>query len=125
MRTATAIVRSLLRIEAVAAIAFLIAPVAQAAYEATIPAPNGVGDVVALTNALTELNALSDRTSARIWLQPGTYNLSGVYMTGEEHLMILACPGGLVAGLGNKPGDTVLLGGGEAGRLAVRRKDRR
>ncbi|MBR2839059.1 MAG: hypothetical protein IKE55_09765 [Kiritimatiellae bacterium] len=119
MKTATAIVRSFLRIEAVAAIAFLIAPVAQAAYEATIPAPNGVGDVVALTNALTELNALSDRTSARIWLQPGTYNLSGVYMTGEEHLMILACPGGLVAGLGNKPGDTVLLGGGEAGAHRV------
>ena len=87
---------------------------AQAAYEATIEAPNGVGDVVALTNALAEFNALSSRTSGRILLKPGVYNLRGVYMNSASHLTISAAQHGLFAGLGAKPEDTVLLGGGEA-----------
>ena len=64
---------------------------AQAANEATIEAPNGVGDVVALTNAMTQANALSasDRANARIWLKPGVYNLSGVYMT--EKVIFNSC----------------------------------
>ena len=89
---------------------------AQAAtFERTIEAPNGVGDVVALTNALTELNALTDaaRNDMRIWLRQGTYNLSGVYMTSTHHLQIKQSLRGLVAGLGDGPGDTILLGGGE------------
>ena len=88
MKTATVTVRSLLRTGAFAVVALLLAPVSLAAYEATIEAPNGVGDVVALTNAMAEANALTDssRASARIWLKPGLYNLSGVYMTSGSHL---------------------------------------
>ena len=116
MKTATDIVHSLLRTGACAAVAFLLAPVAQAAYEATIEAPNGVGDVVALTNALAQANALTDsaRASARIWLKPGLYNLSGVYMTSSSHLRFKVSASGMIAGLGEKPKDTILLGGGEA-----------
>ena len=118
MKTATDIVRSLPRTEVFAAIAFLLAPVAQAAYEVTIPAPNGVGDVVALTNALARANAMGEdavnRLDARIWLEPGVYNLSGIYMKGKSHLYLLASQGGMIAGQGEKPGDTVLLGGGKA-----------
>ena len=88
----------------------------QAAYEVTIPAPNGIGDVVALTNALAQANALSDsaRANARIWLTPGLYNLSGVHMTEISHLQFKQSQHGLIAGLGKKPDDTILLGGGEA-----------
>ena len=90
----------------------------QAAYEVTIPAPNGIGDVVALTNALAQANALGDaatsRLDARIWLTPGVYNLSGVYMTEKSHLYLKQSQNGMIAGLGEKPDDTILLGGGEA-----------
>ena len=58
MKTAATIVRSILHAGVFAAVAFLLAPVSLAAYEATIEAPNGVGDVVALTNAMAEANAL-------------------------------------------------------------------
>ena len=106
-----------------AAIAALGASLVAQAYEATILAPNGVGDVVALTNALTEVNALSDsaRSSARIWLKPGFYNLRGVYMNSASHLTISAAQHGLFAGLGAKPEDTVLLGGGEGSGTETRK----
>ena len=95
-----------------------------ATFERTIEAPNGVGDVVALTNALTELNTTYDyKTTVRIWLQPGTYDLSGVQMSssdgGKGHLVIEAYQGGIFAGLGDGPEDTILLGGGEAGNRRV------
>ena len=121
MKTATDIVRSLLRTGAFAAIAFLLAPVAQA-YEATIPAPNGVGDVVALTNALTELNLVLSAEGGKIYLEPGVYNLSGVYMTDKSHLNIVhtgASKSLLFAGKGAKPGDTVLIGGGKTEKHRV------
>ena len=88
---------------------------ASAAFIRTIEAPGGVGDVVALTNVLTQFSALSDddRKNARIWLQPGTYNLSGVYMNSTHHLSMSQSAGGLFAGLGDGPEDTVLVGGGE------------
>ena len=86
-----------------------------ATFERTIPAPNGIGNVVALTNALAEYNALGDyKIAAKIWLQPGTYDLSGVYMTSASHLYLKSSQGGMLAGLGAKRDDTVLLGGGEA-----------
>ena len=95
---------------AVAMIAAACALDALAAFERT------VDNVVALTNALTELSALDSngKTGARVWLQPGIYNLSGVYMSATHHLDIPSCSGGLVAGLGEGPEDTILLGGGEA-----------
>ncbi|MBQ3343002.1 MAG: hypothetical protein IJG84_13965 [Kiritimatiellae bacterium] len=115
MKKATAIVRSILHAGVFAAVAFLLAPVSLAAYEATIEAPNGVGDVVALTNALAEINALQNNTwfNAKVWLKPGVYNLSGVYMDSANHLNLKSCQGGMIAGLGAGPEDTILLGGGE------------
>ena len=114
MKTATVIVRSIMRTEAFAAVAFLLAPVAQAAFVYTNEAPNGVGDVVALTNKIAEFNALSSRTSGRILLKPGVYDLRGVYMNSSSHLKISSAQHGLFAGLGERPEDTVLIGGGES-----------
>ena len=110
----------LLRV-AVAMIAAACAFDASAAFIRTIEAPGGVGNVTSLTNVLTEFNALSDdaRKSARIWLQPGIYNLSGVYMTSTHHLTVASSQGGLFAGLGDGPEETILLGGGEAGAHGV------
>ena len=86
----------------------------------TIEAPNGVGDVHALTNALTSFNALSDRTNGRIYLQPGVYDLKGVYMSSGSHLVLDGGKSGIVfAGLGDAPEDTILLGEGEAGGRRV------
>ena len=88
MKTATDIVRSLLHAGAFAAIAFLLAPVAQA-YEATILAPGGVGDVIALTNELTKLNDVLSSEGGKIYLEPGhIYALVyciGVFLSGLLH----------------------------------------
>ena len=121
MKTAATIVRSILRTGAFAAIAFLLVSVAQA-YEATIPAPNGVGDVVALTNALTELNAVLASEGGKIWLEPGVYDLRGTYMNAKSHLYIVHTGPSkslVFAGKGSMPGDTVLIGGGEAEKHRV------
>ena len=111
----------LLMMGCVAAIA--CAEVQAATFERTIQAPDGIGDVVALTNALTELNEATDvydyKTQVKIWLKPGTYDLSGVYMTSSHHLTIRAFQGGILAGLGADRGDTILLGGGEDGGHGV------
>ena len=90
----------------------------------TIEAPNGVGDVVALTNALTQLNALSqdDRGGARVWLEPGLYDLRGVFMDSGNHLKLGGASGAMIAGLGDGPDKTILLGGGndsEKGRHRI------
>ena len=90
-----------------------------------IPAPNGVGDVVALTNALARISAAPDNDNSngkfksKVWLAPGVYDLSGIYMTGGSHLNLPSCQGGLIAGLGDGPEDVVLLGGGEVGAHRV------
>ena len=86
---------------------------ANAAQTYTIEAPNGVGDVVALTNALTQLNALSSRDNARVWLEPGLYDLRGVFMDSENHLRLDSASGAMIAGLGDGPDKTILLGGGD------------
>ncbi len=100
---------------AVATIAAACAFDAFAAFIRTIEAPGGVGNVTSLTNVLTEFNALSDndRKNARIYLEKGAYNLSGVYMTSTHHLTVASSNGGLFAGLGDGPEETILLGGGE------------
>ena len=89
--------------------------------EYTIEAPGGVGDVEALTNALVAINSMigdaNGRFNARVWLKPGVYDLCGVYMTtttGSGHLCTESIQGGMIAGLGEGPEDTILLGGGEA-----------
>lgn len=88
---------------------------ASGAFERTIPSTDGVGDVVALTNALAELNALGDNDTldARIYLSPGLYDLKGVRMTTDSHLRIEHARNLVFSGLGDGPADTVLLGGGE------------
>ena len=105
---------------ATACVALGLHTVAQAAFVYTNEAPNGVGDVVALTNALTAFNTLSDRTNGRIYLKPGVYNLQGVYMDSASHLVLEGGKSGIVfAGLGEGPEDTILLGEGEAGGKRV------
>lgn len=104
----------------VAVAALCAASCAFGAFERTVEATDGIGDVVALTNALAELNALSkasgggDTLNARIWLKPGLYDLKGVCMAANSHLRIEHARNFVFAGLGDGPEDTVLLGGGEA-----------
>lgn len=71
-------------------VAAALATSAHAALTFTIPAPNGVGDVVALTNAFQQLDAAgyNGRMGARVWLEPGVYDLSGVYMESVSHLLL-------------------------------------
>lgn len=69
------------------------------------------GDVVALTNAFKKSHYASK--AAQILLQPGVYDLSGFKMDGSRHLLCYGLKSGsVIAGLGETPGDTVLLGGG-------------
>ena len=88
--------------------------------EFTIEAPGGVGDVAALTNALAAINSMigdaDGRRNAKVYLKPGVYDLSGVYMdtADKSHLLTKDIQGGLIAGLGDGPEDTILLGGGSA-----------
>ncbi len=104
-------------------VATALATSAHAALTFTIPAPNGVGDVVALTNALAQINALANipdgRFFSKIWLQPGLYDLAGIYMNANDHLKFDGCHDGLLAGLGASPGDVILKGEGEAGAHRV------
>ena len=76
----------------------------------TIPAPGGVGDVVALTNALLNVNITSVYTEYA--LEPGVYDLRGISLSADSHLVLPVAK--LMFGLGGNPGDTVLLGGGAA-----------
>ena len=87
----------------------------------TVAAPDGIGDVVSLTNLLTNLNAFDDsvRNGSKVWLKPGVYNLDGVYMSEGSHLVFNSNQGGIIAGLGERREDTVLLGGGERGAHRV------
>lgn len=72
----------------------------------TIHAPGGVGDVVALTNALQTLTS----SYSEFRLEPGVYDLKGIAMSDTSHLVMQAAR--RLIGLGEKPDDTILLGGG-------------
>ncbi len=108
------------------ALSGLLAALTLAAFGATyrISAPGGVGDVGALTNAIMALNA-ANNTGATILLEPGVYDLRGVYtpIAGKPygaHLYFnTTCKNGLLAGLGATPGDTILLGGGDVDKMRV------
>ncbi len=81
-----------------------------------VPAPNGVGNVVALTNALAAVKRLNSYAKeCRVLLEPGTYNLAGHKYKSGTHLNFASggASGLYLAGLGDGPGDTILLGGGE------------
>ena len=102
----------------------LCIPITAAAKEYTIEAPGGVGDIESLTNALVDINkkVLAERNSSKVWLKPGVYNLRGVSMStdsGTGHLSLKSLNWGLIAGLGDGPEDTILLGGGKEDGLGV------
>ena len=100
----------------------IAASIAMAASGATyrISAPNGVGDVVALTNAVARIDA-GETTGTRLLLEPGIYNLAGTSTgAGGAHIRFdKAHTDLLIAGLGATPGDTILLGGGSADKKRI------
>ena len=102
-----------------AAAAFGIAAKSLAAPEYTIHAPNGVGDVVALTNTLATMETDGASLGLKLWLEPGVYDLRGIKTEVGSHLVIRHTRNALIAGLGAKPGDTILLGGGAAEKCRV------
>ena len=85
-----------------------------------IQAPGGIGDVVALTNAVTLIDAAAT-TGTRLLLEPGIYDLAGTSTgAGGAHIRFdKAHTDLLIAGLGATPGDTVLLGGGSADKKRI------
>ena len=95
-------------------LALAVAAGAAGAAAVTIPAPEGVGDVAALVAAL-------EQGSSPVWLEPGVYDLKDVAMEEAEASHLVVKAGVTLCGRGEKPGDTVLLGGGEAvGRRVAR-----
>ena len=92
----------------------------------TVPAPGGVGDVVALTNVLRRIYLAARVTSGSSYcngrfdcrLTPGVYNLTGVYMETQSHLAAKALST-RIYGLGQGPADTVLVGEGSPGKRRV------
>lgn len=90
--------------------------------EYVIEAPNGVGDVVALTNAIFKINQ-SNSTGTRVLLKPGVYDLAGIksmygsgtLLNGAHLYFNTTCKNALIAGLGDGPGDVVLKGDGTLG----------
>ena len=85
-----------------------------------IAAPNGVGDVTALTNAVAQIDAAAT-SGTRLLLEPGVYNLAGTSTgAGGAHIRFDKAHTDLViAGLGATPGDTILLGGGAADKKRI------
>ena len=87
-----------------------------------VPSSGGVGDTVALTNALDRIKAA--RGSGyyngvfECRLAPGVYDLTGTYMATASHLTVSAvsCK---IYGTGQGPADTVLLGEGDAGTRRI------
>ncbi len=89
--------------------------------EYVIEAPDGVGDVVALTNALNQCptGGGTDTTGFTVKLKPGVYNLKGITMTSSSHLDLRQARDALFTGLGDSPEDTVLVGGGTNDNVRV------
>ena len=91
----------------------------------TVNAPGGVGDVTALTNALARVNKAQNGKDAiyyidsTIALQPGRYDLAGVSMASGSHLSMNRIGNAHLIGLGDRPEDTVLVGGGEANACRI------
>lgn len=81
-----------------------------------------VSNVSELVTAIEEINDMvsgegHDYQSGyphRIELEPGTYDLSEVSMSDHSHLYFKSSYNLTIVGLGNGPGDTVLVGGGAA-----------
>ncbi len=106
---------------ALAACALAAALPVQASLTFTIEAPNGVGDVVSLTNALDRINKLDGmnaKNGSKVWLEPGLYDLRGISMKSGSHLY-MEWHNCWLSGKGDGPGDVVLLGGGETEKRRV------
>ena len=101
-----------------AAVAAVLASNA-ASPEYTIHAPNGIGDVITLTNVLATMETDGASVGLKLWLEPGVYDLRGIKMETGSHLVVRHTRDSLIAGLGAKPGDTILLGGGETDKCRV------
>lgn len=97
------------------AIAFAVSAV-----EYRISAPNGVGDVVALTNAFTQLT-LGHTEGVKILLEPGIYDLTGVRVGDRKYHLTLETQmrNGLIAGLGSDRSKTIIKGGGEVDKYGI------
>ena len=84
-----------------------------------VPSADGIGDVVALTNAIKCATALSSRTPERsVRLDAGLYDLSGVAMAAGSYIN-LSGSSIVLAGNGSDRADTILLGGGADGAKRV------
>ena len=103
----------------VAAIAICLAFGSQAAPEYTIRADNRIGNVTELTNTLATMETDGASLRLKLWLKPGVYDLRGVKMSSDSHLKIRHTRDAIIAGLGENPGDTILLGGGENDKCRV------
>jgi len=86
------------------------------AADITVHAPNGVGNVTELVEALTTVNA--GTTSRKVLLEPGVYDLKDVEMKTGSHLS-LTKTGCWLIGTGKGPEDVVLKGGGQTGGRRV------
>lgn len=98
-------------VRTIVSIGSLSALTAFALDDITVPAPDGVGDVVALTNAITRAKAGSYRN---VLLEPGLYDLKDVAMTTVSHLDCTGFNNHYLIGAGSRPADVILKGGGEA-----------
>ncbi len=109
------------RLAIAAALALAAAISARAGLTFTVTAPNGVGDVVALTNAIDQinkLNGMNPKNGSQVWLEPGVYDLAGIAMKADSHLY-MDWHNCWLSGKGDAPGDVVLVGGGETEQLRV------
>ena len=76
--------------------------------------------MTALTNAVSRVVRTQSKPSGTryywvyrcVRLEPGLYDLSGVKMASGSHITLAGCKGAIISGLGDRPEDTVLLGGG-------------
>ena len=76
-----------------------------------VPATDGIGDVVKLTNVLAQATANFNT----VRLAPGVYDLTGTVMSpSDHHQLVWSSYSGKLIGKGAKPEDTVILGGGAA-----------
>ena len=93
---------------AIASVAFC-AGTAYALDDIIVPALDGVGDVIALTNAITKAKAGEYRN---VLLTEGVYDLKDIEMTSGTHLDCTSFSGHMLVGMGSQRGDTILKGGG-------------
>ena len=90
------------------------------AFGASVNQEFHVSNVMELTNACVQANSNYNK----IYLAPGIYDLSDIAMEEKSHIVMKGLNGGMIAGTGEKPGDTVLLGGGEEASRRVARFER-